>query len=76
MSTSHGHEGTCARCQRGTRVFPADPAWKGRVPSPLCGPCWGGYAQARAENTYYDWNDAFDNATDEEMETALSRPGH
>lgn len=64
------HEGTCARCHQPRRVFNTPSDW-GRVPAPLCSRCWSTYADARASGDYVDWNDAFDNAPDEVLETAL-----
>lgn len=64
----------CHRCQQSRPLFPADPAW-GRTPSDLCSPCWQRYAEARAQNDYVDWNDAFDNASDDELSNALTRQG-
>lgn len=60
-------EARCARCGRTGPTFPPDPAW-GRVDGPLCSRDWQAFAEARANATYVDWNDAFDNASDEELE--------
>lgn len=60
-------EGRCARCGRTGPVFPPQKSW-GRVPGPLCARDWEKYDTARADQTYVDWNDAFDNASDEELE--------
>jgi len=63
--------GPCSRCKQPQRpLFPAEKAW-GDVPSPLCSPCWSRYADARANKTYVDFNDAFDNASDEELSAGL-----
>jgi hypothetical protein len=64
----------CARCKQPRTLHPAKPEW-GRTPSPLCGPCWESYAEARAQGDYVDWNDAFDNASDEQLADALSQQG-
>ncbi|RZF05996.1 hypothetical protein [Streptomyces albidoflavus] len=58
--------GRCHRCQQPRAVFAADASW-GQVPSPLCSPCWSKYADARASRSYVDFNDAFDNASDDEL---------
>jgi hypothetical protein len=47
-------------------VFPAKPEW-GRAPDPLCTTDWQLFAEARANNTFVDWTDAFDNGTDEQL---------
>jgi hypothetical protein len=63
--------GPCGRCKQPCRpLFPAEKAW-GDVPSHLCSPCWSKYADARANKTYVDFNDAFDNASDEELFAGL-----
>lgn len=62
---------TCGRCQQARVVHPAKTEW-GRTPSPLCTSCWQRYDQARANDSYVDWNDAFDNASDDELSGALS----
>lgn len=59
-------EGRCAHCQQPRVVFPAKPEW-GRVPDPLCTTDWQLFAEARANNTFVDWTDAFDNGTDEQL---------
>lgn len=65
-------EGYCARCTRHfDALFPAEPAW-GRVPSPLCLRCWSQYAEARGRGSFVSASDAFDNATDEQLEAALA----
>ena len=71
MTTPQPTEGTCGRCQQPRIVHQAKPAW-GRVPSLLCTSCWQRYDQARADGSYVDWNDAFDNASDEEIEAHLA----
>ncbi len=60
----------CRRCRQPRQVFPAPEDW-GDVPSPLCSPCWTRYADARASGSFVDWTDAFDNATDDDLEAAL-----
>ncbi|MFC6883478.1 hypothetical protein [Actinomadura yumaensis] len=62
--------GVCALCKQTRPVFPPDPAW-GRVPGPLCGPQWSEYAQARDQGTFAHFRDAFDNATDEQLQEFL-----
>jgi hypothetical protein len=37
----------------------------------LCTSDWQLYAEARANNTFVDWNDAFDNGTDEQLAAGL-----
>ncbi|MFH8483571.1 hypothetical protein [Streptomyces sp. NPDC018055] len=64
-------EGRCARCKQSRAVFPAKAEW-GDVPTPLCTTDWQRFAEARANRTYVDWADAFDNASDEEFEAHLS----
>ncbi|MFF9197308.1 hypothetical protein ACF09L_19080 [Streptomyces sp. NPDC014779] len=63
-------EDTCGRCKQTRPLFAAKTEW-GRVPPLLCSPCWSRYADARARNTFVDFNDAFDNATDEQLSDAL-----
>lgn len=63
-------EGRCARCGQPRVVFPSNPDW-GAVPSPLCTSDWQLYADARANKTFVDWNDAFDNASDEQLAAGL-----
>jgi len=63
--------GPCHRCTQHRPLFTASPEW-GRVPSPLCTRCWSAFADARAGGTYVDFNDAFDNATDAELEAGLT----
>lgn len=65
--------GPCRHCQQPRPLFPAKTSW-GDVPSPLCSPCWSKYADARANNTYVDWNDAFDNGSDEELAAGFGSP--
>lgn len=62
--------GPCRRCQQPRPLFPAQASW-GQIPDPLCSPCWSLYADARASGSFVDWNDAFDNATDEQLATGL-----
>jgi hypothetical protein len=64
-------EGTCGRCQQARVVHTPKPEW-GRVPGPLCTSCWQRYDEARADGDYVDWNDAFDNASDEEISAHLA----
>jgi hypothetical protein len=66
--------GRCGRCRQPRPCFPAKPEW-GDVPAELCSPCWSKYADARAANTYVDFNDAFDNASDEELEAKFAETG-
>lgn len=67
-------EGRCARCNQQRVVFEAPAEW-GAVQSPLCTRDWGLYAEARANKTYVDFHDAFDNASDEELEDGLGLRG-
>lgn len=67
---SQPEQGRCARCQQSRIVHPPKPQW-GEVKGPLCTPCWQVYDEARAAKTYVDWSDAFDNASDEEIEASL-----
>lgn len=60
----------CGRCRQTRPCFDAKADW-GRVPARLCSPCWSSYADARAARTYLDFNDAFDNASDEELSAGL-----
>lgn len=63
--------GPCNRCKQPHRpLFPAEKAW-GDVPSLLCSPCWSRYADARANKSYVDFHDAFNNASDEELSEGL-----
>jgi hypothetical protein len=63
--------GPCRRCKQPQRpLFPAKADW-GDVPDLLCSPCWSRYADARENKTYVDFNDAFDNASDEELSAGL-----
>lgn len=64
-------ESVCGRCQQPRVVHAAKPEW-GDVPPLLCTSCWRLYAEARANNTYVDWTDAFDNASDDEINTHLA----
>lgn len=63
-------EGRCKRCTKIRQLFDAKEEW-GKVPSPLCVSCWSRYAVARDSKTFVDMNDAFDNATDEELNEGL-----
>ncbi|MGW7053085.1 hypothetical protein [Streptomyces sp. NPDC054887] len=63
-------EGRCARCGQPRVLFAPNPAW-GRVPGPLCTSDWRLYAEARANSTFVDWNDTFDNGTDEQLAAGL-----
>lgn len=67
-------EGQCLRCMQRRPLFPAKSSW-GKVPDPLCSQCWSKYADARANKTYVDFNDAFDNASDEELEAKFAETG-
>jgi hypothetical protein len=60
----------CKRCGQKRHTFAPKPEW-GKVPDTLCSPCWSGYADARAEGTFFDFNDAFDNASDEQLAAGL-----
>ncbi len=64
-------EGICGKCEQPRAVFPPKPEW-GDVPELLCTSCWGLFAEARANGSFVDWNDAFDNATDEQIEAHLA----
>lgn len=72
--TATPREGRCARCNQPRTVFDALPEW-GRVQSPLCTRDWQLYADARANRTYVDFHDAFDNAGDEEFEAKFAETG-
>lgn len=67
-------EGRCARCKQPRVVFPAKAEW-GKVPSPLCTTDWQTYDKARANGSYVDTADAFDNASDAEFETHIAVVG-
>lgn len=62
--------GRCGRCRRPRPLFPSKPDW-GDVLGRLCSPCWSRYADARAAGRFIDFNDAFDNATDAQLEARL-----
>lgn len=66
--------GNCGRCAQRRPCFPPKPEW-GDVPALLCVRCWSTYADARANKTYVDFKDAFDNATDEELEGRFAESG-
>ncbi|TYK45193.1 hypothetical protein [Actinomadura decatromicini] len=70
MSAPEPRTGTCHRCGQTRPLFRADPKW-GETPVWLCSPDWQVFAEARANGTFVDWDDAFDNATDEQMNEAL-----
>ena len=70
MSAPEPKTGTCGKCKRTRPLFPAKPEW-GRVPQEMCSPCWSLFAEARATGGFVDFNDAFDNATDEQLEDHL-----
>ena len=74
MTTPKPVEGQCARCEQPRVVFPAKPEW-GDVPTPLCTSDWQLYAEGRANGTYVDFNDAFDYASDEELEAKFAETG-
>lgn len=63
-------EDRCGRCTQTRPLFHAKTDW-GSVPPHLCSPCWSKYADARANHTFVDFNDAFDNATDEQLSDGL-----
>lgn len=64
-------ENRCVRChQPRPDLFPPEPAW-GEVKGPLCARCWSLYAEARDRRSYVDWDDAFDNASDDEIARGL-----
>lgn len=63
--------GSCARCRQTRPLFAPKPEW-GWVPGLLCSTDWQRYADARANGTFVDANDAFDNATDEQFEAGLN----
>ncbi len=68
--------GTCGRCRKKDRpLFAPSEEWGDNVPAWLCAHCWGAYADARANNTYLDFNDAFDHASDEELEERFGETG-
>lgn len=71
MSTPAPKNGTCGQCWQTRPVFPAKTEW-GRVPAEMCTRCWQVFAEARARGTFVDWDDAFDNATDEQLEEHVS----
>jgi hypothetical protein len=58
--------GRCGKCWQTRPLFPSKREW-GTVPDPMCTSCWQAYAEARANGTFVDWGDAFDNATDEQL---------
>lgn len=63
-------DGRCARCSLTGPVFTPDDTW-GKTKGALCARCWSATAEARANGTYTDWHDAFDNATDDELENGI-----
>lgn len=71
MSAPEPKTGICRKCKQTRPLFPTNPGW-GRVPVELCSPCWSHFAEARENGTFVDWNDAFDNATDEQLEEQVS----
>lgn len=71
MQTKSPQEGTCGICGEFRVVVPAKPEW-GDVPAILCVRHWSDYEQARSHGSYFDWRDAFDNASDEELESAIT----
>lgn len=71
MSAPEPKTGTCGKCKKTRPLFPTKPEW-GRVPQEICSPCWSRFADARANATFVDFNDAFDNATDEQLEAGLA----
>lgn len=66
MSAPEPKIGTCRKCGQTRPLFPAKPEW-GRVPQEMCSPCWSRFAEAREHGTFVDFSDAFDNATDEQL---------
>lgn len=63
-------DSTCGRCGQTRPCFPQKNGWG--APDLLCSPCWTKYADARAAKSYVDFNDAFDNASDEELDAWLA----
>lgn len=66
MRATEPKVGTCGKCGQTRPLFPAKKEW-GEVPCQMCTSCWQVYAEARANNTFVDWQDAFHNATDEQI---------
>jgi hypothetical protein len=64
-------EGPCARCAQ-TRPLYARRFEGDDKAAMLCPRCWSEYQVARENGEFLDWNDAFDNATDEQIEQHLS----
>lgn len=71
MTGPEPQTGACGKCGQTRPLFPAKKEW-GEVPSQMCTSCWQVYAEARANGTFVDWPDAFDNATDEQIEVHVS----
>jgi hypothetical protein len=71
VSAPEPKTGTCGKCKQTRPLFPAKPEW-GRVPAEMCSPCWSLFAEAREDGGFVDWNDVFDNATDEQLEEQVS----
>ncbi|TDD97594.1 hypothetical protein [Actinomadura rubrisoli] len=71
MSAPKPKTGTCGKCEQARPLFPARKEW-GDVPESMCSPCWQVFAEARANGTFVDWGDAFDNATDEQLNEHVS----
>lgn len=61
----------CGRCGQTRPCFRQQNGWG--APDLLCSPCWSRYADARANNTFIDANDAFDNANDDQLEAWFNR---
>ncbi|OLT13049.1 hypothetical protein BJF79_03885 [Actinomadura sp. CNU-125] len=74
MTAPNPKNGTCGRCKQPRPVFPAKKEW-GRVPAEMCLRCWQLFAEARANSTFVDWGDAFDNATDEQLDEHIYEAG-
>ncbi|MFE2967530.1 hypothetical protein ACFXKC_28430 [Streptomyces sp. NPDC059340] len=70
MTATPPAEGRCAHCDQPRIVFPTKPEW-GQVPSPMCTSDWQLFAEARDNNTFVDWNDAFLNGTDDQLAAGL-----
>lgn len=73
MTTTPAHQ-RCGHCRQPRPLFPPKPEW-GTTPERLCSPCWSRYADARAAGEFVDFNDAFDNATDDQLEDRLAESG-
>ncbi|WP_018386408.1 hypothetical protein [Wenjunlia vitaminophila] len=63
-------EGQCGLCKQRRPLFDSRSEW-GDVPARLCTGCWSRYAVARERGEFVDWADAFDNASDSQLEAGL-----